>query len=1304
MNSDTPVKSSDTVDALAQLIQWSRSEREDIKRDLETEYADAEAARMENQKTYRALSQSYIAGEENIDTLRESLYDTYGAASSAIKNHLENLESAIVNSAGGVMTSGTSYMSEYFSLTGELADVIGRAWQARYAAELAAREAEWEQQVFDIDQKLKSWREAAGVILANGRDDWKRGLENMRARYSAWIKEFSQEYAQTAAVWDAAYLAGLEDKAAWVAEAGEAAGREASLDALDAVGAGAEQKARALDTRDPSAFNRINGILEAEKSLNEILRSASLLNTAEALGAAGGSALTAASAARTGVGGVNVWNAGTVQLEAAKMARESNEALAAREAKTLAANYKRMALDALDGLKDYVDEANRNFDEGMDETFIVEGRWSRSGKNYTNSILIGASLAGGKRASAAVEAFRYYRMETVSLKTAVDESRLETLDSFAVQLLIKEMGDELKGIQEEIFGTEKENKEYGEMSGEERSALSPPGLFGSHTGYGPKTKANPDVTAETITEDNIFVHKGSGETGRLISKYIYWKYRESFGFTAIETATWDKPVWDDSGSFFKAPTIRGIAEIGMQVVGAIVAAVAAPFTGGASLLAYAALSTVINMTDDAVFTALDVAGGYKDGAEAGVSFATKSAATFASSLVSASFSGLNLPNGRGFTGITERLTGNMSEGLLKTAATAGMTGVQAFTTGTVTSAISSIKYTKDGGFEYDTDGFLQGVKGAGISALAAGASVAASGLLGNVNLKDGINKELNGAIFNTQAINKLNSTIGGVVSEATGYGFSGEFTLNLANLGILTDGKVNRGLLELHLGKDGTSMNLGTGGVDVSLETLTLSALGLSDAMRIGWAKASFLFGYEKGISMLNSVNGLANSNDADNTSIARAIWQKKLKTEFVEMYDRGGYDVTKAPDTIYLNSNLLGNDREKALKLASVLAHEGTHIMGNNIETIAYFKAYNTYLALAENYGFETDKTFLAETVGKIINPQSMNDNAPGMQHWTLTREGLKFDDSGYLKNEKGEYYYNDGTFGTELNERVVGAAGVETGLMRILGINENDPKYDEKLKIVQSIMMASGMKHSDDTDNKNWYWTGTRKTANSEENLSDINKDTRISAVALSLFGMVKLSASNITESQIDKGMRIYTTASEVLSSDDVQPGWPSWKNEQELKAEAIKEGRVYETKPGLSNDTWCNRATERMMANVLGTEYASEYLRNGAAEATANVMGANLSRIFNDESLSALEAQWLANQGEYVVASWINPAEGERGHIATIASNYDWFIPGLGPKTVQAGSYMGTMYANRGFGRLNLNDINYYKIKPLDILPKQ
>jgi hypothetical protein len=1303
MNSDTSIKSGDVLEALSAIVQWGRGEREDIKRDLELEFSNEDEDRIENQKIYRDLSQLYIDGAENMDSVSKALYAAYGKNAPAIKNHLENIESALMNNVSGVMTSGSSYMIEYFSLSAEIIDVIGRAYQTRYAAELAAREVEWEQQIYDINQKMKSWRGAAEVILAKGREDWKKGAENMRIKYSNWVKEFKDEYQKTSDIWDGAYLMGLEDKTAWAVNATETANTAASIATLDLMGVDAEQKARMMDTRDPRYSGMANGTLAAEKSLNEILSSAGILNTADALDAASHSAQTSASAARTGLGGMNVWSAGSIQLKAVELAKAANEEIAAREAKIIAANVRRIAINMSDDLKNYVNEANKNFDENMDETFIISGRWSRSGKNYINDILVSASaISGGKREKVAVETYHYYEMEIIILKTDLSEERLLTLESFAIQAIIKEMGDELKTIQDSIFGSEKENAAFNNKSGDAKRFQSQPGKFGKHIGYEPKTKDRPEIDIDTISENKIFDHKGEGELGRLMTKYIYWKYKESLGFDVMNSAMWDKPLWDSYGSAFKAPSIRDISEIAMQAVSTIAAAVVTPFTGGASLLAYAAMTTAINMADDAVFAALDVSGGYKDGADVGVAFAKKATVTFASSLVNSAFGGLNVNGVEKFKGLTEQFTSGIGNGFLQTAAKTGMAGLQTATTGTIANTINAVTYNKDGGFGFSTDAFLAGMSNSGINSITATATSLTNGILGRVNLFDGIDQELNGTIFNTQGISKLNSTIGAIAGEAVSYGLTGEYIFNLANLSALTADEVNMGLLELHLGENGTSLNLGAGGVDVSIGSLGLAASGLRDAMKIGWAKFASPFDRSKGISVLNSVNGLANTNDMDNNSIAAAIWQDELDVEFIDMFDIGYYDKMENPDTIFLNSSLLGNNKEKVLELTSVLAHEGTHVLGNDVESLAYLKAYATYLTLAKNYNLKIDTDFVAEIQQRILDPKSQIRNTGNKQFWKLTSYGLIYDGDGYLRNENGEYYYKDKTFGKELDaSKVAGSKGVESGLLDILGIFETgDPSHDAvTLRAIQQMMEESGIKHSTGNNNKNWYWSGVHETENGEENLTDKNMGVLIRGNRLARFGMVNLGKLNYSQEQIASGQRIYDAGVIVFPQPDLQPGWPDYFEEQRLRAEALANGTVYVPRPGdAPGVTWCNRAAQRIMAIVLGQDYVDKYLLNYEKEASANTMGNTLKNIFNNGSINALNAQISSNMGNYIVASWINPVD--KGHIATVVPDYGWFIPGIGPKVAQSGSTVGITSVRNGFGRDNMKSVDYYNIENITI----
>jgi hypothetical protein len=91
-------------------------------------------------------------------------------------------------------------------------------------------------------------------------------------------------------------------------------------------------------------------------------------------------------------------------------------------------------------------------------------------------------------------------------------------------------------------------------------------------------------------------------------------------------------------------------------------------------------------------------------------------------------------------------------------------------------------------------------------------------------------RSLNSATVNTHAgfsdANKINAGnfadfVGNVAGEAVNYAGTGTFNLNVLNLGFLAgeegtalDRLLSTGLLELHLGKEGATMNIGSGGMD----------------------------------------------------------------------------------------------------------------------------------------------------------------------------------------------------------------------------------------------------------------------------------------------------------------------------------------------------------------------------------------------------------------------------------------------------------------------------------------------------------
>jgi hypothetical protein len=182
--------------------------------------------------------------------------------------------------------------------------------------------------------------------------------------------------------------------------------------------------------------------------------------------------------------------------------------------------------------------------------------------------------------------------------------------------------------------------------------------------------------------DNLWVDPGKGELGRLMRSYIYWSIKESQGWASVNKPMWDKPAWDDRSSWFKAPTIRGITDIGVTIAASVM------LPGAGSLLMNAAL----NLADDAVFTMLDVGGGYKSWEEAGLEFTKKAACSAVNVGVGGVFNGFGgvsnsfFPQGNGLSGMVSSVAGTGPMGVI---ASTAMTGLQTITTSTLNSAVNA---------------------------------------------------------------------------------------------------------------------------------------------------------------------------------------------------------------------------------------------------------------------------------------------------------------------------------------------------------------------------------------------------------------------------------------------------------------------------------------------------------------------------------------------------------------------------------------------------------------------------------------
>ena len=630
--------------------------------------------------------------------------------------------------------------------------------------------------------------------------------------------------------------------------------------------------------------------------------------------------------------------------------RRELSSLAARE---LADNARSSVEEAKKALSDSVKEANKGFEKSMDEVFITVGYGTGGGEYKREAVARSTFLGGLKMETQIVGGYRWYALPTLELKVDLNQGRLSGLEAGAVIDLVGMAQEEVGEAQKRVFGegkalSEGEKRSKGllvDFTANDATVTKElgEGEFGQWVGYSPEFTKEPDF--DKSQQDNVVV-QGRGELGRLMGAFIWNQTREARGWSEVQKPAWDKALWDDTGSWFKAPSLRTVGTIAAGVVGTLA-------TGGIGGIAGIAATAAISTSSTLLFDTLDVVSGYKSLEEAGLDIGKSFIAGAATSTVGGFFNGFT-PVASGATanfwntGISGALgdfgSGAIGRGLLA--------GVQSFTSNTATSAINAFNWT-DGHLGWSTDAFISGGFSMNAMASVAGASGSAftSGLMGMVNMVDGNGTALSGNVFNTKGISSFNNLTGGLVSTGIQYGMTGETTLNLMNISDFGSER-GYGLLEMHLGgKQGFGMNLGSNGTSVSYAALASSAGGIGESYKIAKAKYENQQGDQTALNTLNSANGLGYTDDKENYQLAKDIWNGNKNvvyynpsTPMVTTQDLAalGYSGDDGK-TIFINSKLLGGGKEGAAQVASIMSHEGKHLAGKGefesrmTETSAY-------------------------------------------------------------------------------------------------------------------------------------------------------------------------------------------------------------------------------------------------------------------------------------------------------------------------------------------------------------------------------
>ncbi|MBU0927205.1 MAG: hypothetical protein KKA67_05610 [Spirochaetes bacterium] len=1073
--------------ALAGFASWALDSRDDALRAARLAYAEDEAERRISEARYLQAYSGFLEGLTDEAELLGSAAEAYGIEAASGKRYLGDLADAIGSAALGDDIG--SFSPERSEAARRYAGLVGQALDARFLSELAAREAEWGAARLELYEKRLAWREAGALILERGRKDFALGFDLLRERFASWNERYAGQRLSKEAAWDYSYYDMLGRKLEWAARATSAAGSAASGAVLALVGADAEASARSFDAVSVSAVDLSEGAREA---YDEVVSAPGIARMPSALGYQYGSALTAARSVRSGVGGLGTWDSGTIRVAAADFARRSGSTLAGIQARLMAVNFADAASAAVAGLEETVRAANDGFDASMNDAFVADGKWRREGGSYTKDVVVHSTLGARYITDrASVQAYSRFSTGPWSLGTDISEGRLSSLDARGVRALVSKAQDEVRAKSEEVFGKASDAEDAASIASRTRSFYQKksverrrerdvvrrgqdgeeytvtekysyfvevddtdnpitkfiqPGLFGAHIGYDPIVRNGADPEEG---EAALFLDSGSGELGRLLRSYIFWSMKEGKGWYEANKPAYEKDLWDDRGSWFQAPTLRGLADIGVGIA-------AAALSGGASLPSLLG-SAAINLGDDALFGALDVGGGYRSWEEAGLAFGKRAASSAVAVIGGQAFgSVMGSAASTAADGAAVAATGLMAgTGIGGAVSRTIWGGMQNISSSLATSAIDAVtlEYDTDAngnrvfkGLGWSGDAFRAGVG----SGLASALSGAASGLTSGA-LSDSLEGFAGRAYSGGAALSEF---VGGLAGQGVQYGLTGRASLNLLNVGMLgatgrNGNLVSSGLLELNIGAEGAGMAIGAGGMDASLGAIAAAASGLEAwgvNARLALSGQDEARRYASAMRSLYSAGGPANDE--------RNLFERILlgQTDVVENPDGDygavtEYDAVNGTHTIVLGRDALRDGSRFGMNI--LLAHEAYR---NGIDDGERGQALETYEAalghmgsaarLGSSYGLDSLNEFQRGEVAALgsylagessLIASAMEAYESSDDYWKLLKDGRLINDM--KARILVEITNDDGSTGWKLVEGSEKETSVSESLVHYLG-----------------------------------------------------------------------------------------------------------------------------------------------------------------------------------------------------------------------------------------------------------------------------
>ncbi|MGC9311400.1 MAG: hypothetical protein ACP5IA_01810 [Sediminispirochaetaceae bacterium] len=671
-------------------------------------------------------------------------------------------------------------------------------------------------------------------------------------------------------------------------------------------------------------------------------------------------------------------------------------------------------------LTDAVESANDDVRVSL-HTVLEGAGYRRDGRTFERNSLIDVTLFSRERELHAIGAYRDYELPEMNwagkLRGCAEDAQGYEDAQGMYRRYLEEIGVQRRlilggytGMEEsvlekvseaarELFLTERQDFH---SSGQYEKYRDTEGLFAWHVGYAPEMDPDNPGRVERA---------GSGEVGRIMTSYYRNEFRLSRGLSLLDTAVWDRKVWDDdhdndgeADGFFRAPTARRLADLGLQ-------AAAGLFIGPGIT------SVLAGLADDAFFQGADAVGGYSSAGDAlfgfGKTAVLQSALAGNNMLWKAGGRPAGWIDGDGlFDGVLPALGKTAGERILTSTAAAVSFGA--------------------GEFHWDADLFLDSL-GSRESGFAY-ASAAAGTLAGNMVHNSLYDRENTYGFsqYDLQQMEMAAGTGGRLAGAGLEYLCTGSTALNLTGAG-------GTGLLELRLDSDGVFLAAGSGGHRFTLSDAAVLRNGAGNYLmqrRINQYAERNFSSPELQTLAAQVLRFQASFGDRDARKVVTDILRGADELRFLEAADYRGRTTAGEDGSRTISLNLYPRSGLDPASHALTLQHEA-HRDGvvqffsemNNAETALAVRAHTDMggrIILDRMYGGSVfssdpqiflDMAMLADNRTGTAGIQSVYSSEE--DYWKLTGSGaVLWDGSHHLWTEGGKLMvpHQSGSFSRDI------------------------------------------------------------------------------------------------------------------------------------------------------------------------------------------------------------------------------------------------------------------------------------------------